>query len=354
MAYSKTTWVNDHAPALNAANLNHLESGVEAAAADADAAVKSVIEGTGISVDATDPEHPVVSATGTGTGDVVGPASATDGRPALFDGTTGKLIKVGAALGTAAAVDTGTASGNVPLLSTGGRLPIARIASGTPDGTKFVRDDGTLVAPGGSGDVVGPASSVAHRIAAFSTTTGKALEDSGNLTSDFATAAQGAKADAALPKSTVTTKGDILAATASATVARLGVGSNGQVLTADSTQTSGVKWATPSGSAPGSWANQVSQNGSAGLFTVQSRISAAGDTVEMRGGFTTTAQINANTSVFSLPSGHRPAAGRGGLLVNDSSGTVYPVAIATDGEVLPKVALPVSITYYVDLIGFSL
>jgi hypothetical protein len=34
---------------------------------------------------------------GGGTGDVVGPASVTDGRPALFDGTTGKLIKQAAA-----------------------------------------------------------------------------------------------------------------------------------------------------------------------------------------------------------------------------------------------------------------
>lgn len=42
---------------------------------------------------------------------------------------------------------------------------------------------------------------------------------------------------------TVTTKGDLYAATASATVVRQGVGSNGQVLTADSTQTTGVKWA---------------------------------------------------------------------------------------------------------------
>ncbi len=32
---------------------------------------------------------------GTGTGDVVGPAGATDGRLALFDGTTGKLLKAG-------------------------------------------------------------------------------------------------------------------------------------------------------------------------------------------------------------------------------------------------------------------
>lgn len=55
-------------------------------------------------------------------------------------------------------------------------------------------------------------------------------------------------ADAALPKSTVTTKGDLLAATASATIARVGVGTNGQVLTADSTVSTGVKWTTPTDS----------------------------------------------------------------------------------------------------------
>lgn len=54
-------------------------------------------------------------------------------------------------LGTAATVNTGTTSGTVPVLGTGGRLAIARLASGTPDGTKFVRDDGTLAAPDVSG-----------------------------------------------------------------------------------------------------------------------------------------------------------------------------------------------------------
>ena len=54
-----------------------------------------------------------------------------------------------------------------------------------------------------------------------------------------------ATADGAIPKSLVTTKGDVVTATASATPARLGVGSNGQVLTADSTTATGIKWATP-------------------------------------------------------------------------------------------------------------
>lgn len=43
---------------------------------------------------------------GAGTGDVSGPSSVADGHVAVFDGTTGKAIKDGGALGTAAAADT--------------------------------------------------------------------------------------------------------------------------------------------------------------------------------------------------------------------------------------------------------
>jgi hypothetical protein len=53
-------------------------------------------------------------------------------------------------------------------------------------------------------------------------------------------------ANAAVAKSTFTTKGDIVAATAASTISRLGVGTNGQVLTADSTASTGIKWATAS------------------------------------------------------------------------------------------------------------
>lgn len=45
---------------------------------------------------------------------------------------------------------------------------------------------------------------------------------------------------------TATTKGDIYAATASATITRRAVGTNGQVLTADSTDDTGLSWASPS------------------------------------------------------------------------------------------------------------
>lgn len=43
-------------------------------------------------------------------------------------------------------------------------------------------------------------------------------------------------------KSVATTKGDLLAASAASTVTRLGVGTNGQVLVADSGETTGLKW----------------------------------------------------------------------------------------------------------------
>ena len=47
----------------------------------------------------------------------------------------------------------------------------------------------------------------------------------------------------AINKTIVDAKGDLIAATAADTVARLAVGTNGQVLTADSTTATGLKWA---------------------------------------------------------------------------------------------------------------
>jgi hypothetical protein len=51
-------------------------------------------------------------------------------------------------------------------------------------------------------------------------------------------------ANGAVAKSIVDAKGDLIAATAADTVSRLGVGTNGQVLTADSAEATGLKWAT--------------------------------------------------------------------------------------------------------------
>jgi hypothetical protein len=52
-------------------------------------------------------------------------------------------------------------------------------------------------------------------------------------------------ANAAIAKSIVDAKGDIIAATAADTVSRLAVGANDTVLTADSTAATGLKWSAP-------------------------------------------------------------------------------------------------------------
>ncbi len=52
--------------------------------------------------------------------------------------------------------------------------------------------------------------------------------------------------DAKQLRSTLTAKGDLYVATASNVVTRQGIGADGSVLTADSAQTNGLKWATPS------------------------------------------------------------------------------------------------------------
>jgi hypothetical protein len=54
----------------------------------------------------------------------------------------------------------------------------------------------------------------------------------------------------AISPTIVDAKGDIIAATAADTVARLAVGSNNTVLTADSAEATGLKWSAPAGAAP--------------------------------------------------------------------------------------------------------
>jgi hypothetical protein len=56
-----------------------------------------------------------------------------------------------------------------------------------------------------------------------------------------------ATADAAVPSATVTAKADLLVGLSSGVVDNLPVGTNGQVLTADSAQTLGLSWTTSSG-----------------------------------------------------------------------------------------------------------
>lgn len=76
-------------------------------------------------------------------------------------------------------------------------------------------------------------------------TTGQVLAKASGTDMDFSWVAQ--DDSNAIQNAIVDAKGDIIAATANDTPARLAVGANGTVLTADSAEATGLKWATPSG-----------------------------------------------------------------------------------------------------------
>ncbi len=76
-------------------------------------------------------------------------------------------------------------------------------------------------------------------------TTGQVLSKASNTDMDFTWVAQ--DDSNAIQNAIVDAKGDLIAATAADTPARLAVGTNGQVLTADSSAATGLAWATASG-----------------------------------------------------------------------------------------------------------
>jgi hypothetical protein len=138
-----------------------------------------------------------------GTGDVVGPASATDEAIARYDGTTGKLIQ-----GSVVTINNAGAFQNIQSLN-GSTLPaspgtlittsdianmvevgdpLTDLSSGAAPAGQVPQSDGagniTWATPAGGGDVVGPASSTDNAIARFDLATGKLIQNSTVLLDD--------------------------------------------------------------------------------------------------------------------------------------------------------------------------
>jgi hypothetical protein len=120
----------------------------------------------------------------------------------------------------------------------------------------------------------------------------------------------------------LTTKGDIIVATGNATLVRQGVGTNGQVLTADSTQADGVIWATP---AAGGGMTLLSTTTLSGTSTTISSISGSylnlfilfeRVTQNTTGGYL---RMNLGAATFSQYNGIKESTGT--AFVNTGSGT---------------------------------
>lgn len=133
-------------------------------------------------------------------------------------GTNGQVLSVDTAQATGVRWVTPTAA---PVTSVAGKTGVVSIVAGDVSGLSTVATSGSYT-------------DLSNR---------PTVPTAGTSAGTYA-AGDDARITGALQSSTVTAKGDIIAATGSASVNRVAVGSDGQVLTADSSQASGVKWST--------------------------------------------------------------------------------------------------------------
>lgn len=172
----------------------------------------------------------------------------------------------------------------------------------------------------------------------------------------------------AVPVALVDAKGDVLVGSADNVVGRLPVGADGQVLTADTASTLGIKWAAGGGTSSGIPASTVTTKGdliaATGNGTV-TRLPAGADGYLLAadstkttglsfvpaptgGGSGSTSVSSASLRGFKAWSGDPGAYGSTNALV---SGTFYAVKMAADAGVLNRVATAIdvagsSLTYF--------
>ena len=152
-------------------------------------------------------------------------------------------------------------------------------------------------------------------------------------------------ADAAVPKSIVDLKGDLIAATAADTVARLPVGANTYVLTADSAEATGLKWAAPAtgtvtsvtGTAP-----IASSGGATPAISIAAASTSVVGAVQLSDSTSTTSSVLAATptavkSAYDLAAAAIPKSTvttAGDVIYATGSAAVTRLALGTAGKVL--------------------
>jgi hypothetical protein len=188
-------------------------------------------------------------------------------------------------------------------------------------------------------------------------TTGQVLAKASNTDLDFSWVAQ--DDSNAIQNAIVDAKGDLIAATAADTPARLAVGTNGQVLTADSTAATGLKWADASAGALTLVKTQTIGSGVSAV-TVTSAFSSTYDNyLIVIGGGVLSGNNNMNLQLGATSTGYyewgvygQPSASTvTGVNTNNGSSFGFVVAGSTNGSygvatlIGPNLTKPTAINY---------
>lgn len=262
----------------------------------------------------------LISSSGGGSGNVIGPLSSTDNSLVAFSGTSGKVIKQVtesgiiklssgsiqlAVAGTDYALGTHT---HVASATTSGVFDVARLGSGTPTSSTYLRGDGTWATVSGGGGTtlvvkeggvttVGLADTLNFNSSAFNIT--ETPSGTASIAANFGTGAgtitegnDGRLSDARTPLTHTHAAADVTSGTIA--TARLGSGTANSTSYLRGDQT----WSTPSGSGDVSSSVGVSVDSEVALFD-----STTGKLIKRASGSGLAKLTSGVLSTVSAPSG---------------------------------------------------